>query len=54
MHLISISLDLCVAGTGTEDDMRAKTAPLKRKSWSHKRVELKTADGKPIQIEAPG
>ena len=35
-------------------ELRARTAPSKRKSWSHKRLELKTAEGRPVCIEAPG
>lgn len=42
-------------GVGSSDEeMRTKSAPSKRKSWSHKRVELKTAEGRPIHVEAPG
>ena len=45
-------------GSGTEssddEEARSKSAPSKRKSWSHHRVALKTAEGRPIQIEVPG
>ena len=33
---------------------RAKSAPSKRKSWSHSAVRLKTASGEPITVPAPG
>lgn len=37
------------------EETRAKTAPLnKRKSWSHKAVELRVAEGKSIHVEVPG
>ena len=47
------------AGTGDSgesgnEESRAKSAPSKRKSWIHNRLELKTAEGRPIKVEVPG
>ena len=60
-----MSLFLCAlschsdAGTGDSgesgnEESRAKSAPSKRKSWIHNRLELKTAEGRPIKVEVPG
>ena len=38
----------------SEEEVRAKTAPSKRKSWSHKAVDLRVAEGASIHVEAPG
>lgn len=43
------------SGEGFDDEeSRAKTAPSKRKSWIHDSVELRTEDGDPIHVKAPG
>lgn len=34
--------------------MRSKTAPSKRKSWSHGTIEVKTQDGPAVPVTAPG
>ena len=33
---------------------RAKTAPTKRKSWHHSKVKIRTDEGQPVHVEAPG
>ena len=38
----------------SDEATRAKTAPSKRKSWSHADVKLRAAKGEPIHVEAPG
>ena len=35
-------------------ESRAKTAPLKRKSWAFDSIELRTEDGDPLHVKAPG
>lgn len=41
-------------GDDESDSGRAKSAPSKRKSWVHKSVELRAAEGEPVYVEAPG
>lgn len=36
------------------EESRAKTAPSKRKSWSHEDIKLRTVEGQPICVEPPG
>ena len=36
------------------EESRAKTAPSKRKSWTHDSIELRTEDGNPVHVKAPG
>lgn len=58
--LFGVSFTICSdAGKGgveqsSNQESRAKSAPSKRKSWSFNRLSLKTAEGKPIQVEVPG
>ena len=53
---MAIDSNHIVSGEGFDGDglSRAKTAPSKRKSWIHDSVELRTQDGDPIHVKAPG
>lgn len=62
---INFRVDFCAFGicspadsnhnTGMEEEAnRAKTAPSKRKSWAIDSIELRTEDGDPLHVKAPG
>lgn len=55
MSFVAADSNHIYSGDGFEDEeSRAKTAPSKRKSWIHDSVELRTEDGDPIHVKAPG
>ena len=39
--------------TGEEPDLRAKTAPLRRKEWGHDSFDLKTEQGEALHMGVP-
>ena len=55
MLFVAADSNHSVSGEGFDgEENRAKTAPSKRKSWIHDSIELRTENGVPIHIKAPG
>ena len=62
LHLRSSNSELIVRRFHLRDcqlccsDLRAKTAPSKRKGWSHEldSVQLRVEEGDPVRVKAPG
>ena len=57
-----LCIDVCVPAESShiaisderEEESRARTAPSKRKSWALDSIELRTEDGDPLHVRAPG